>query len=246
MDYQLTFQKWFSPQKPKSYKNWDERLDAIKEAYNKSFDRNIFEIDPENIEHEITEINKNLENRFNVQNKTFAIFNQKAANGIPQAIIKTWFISFLRDVDKNANNEEMVEDTVENKISTKNSFHYEVDLQNALNTQIEKLFPEYKIFGNNGEGIQYKIGGKKIDLLLEHKENDQLLVIELKAGTADFRAFGQIAMYIGLLSEKFTDRVINGVIIAKEIDYSLIKASLINKNIKLMAYEMEFNLEEII
>jgi len=34
---------------------------------------------------------------------------------------------------------------------------------------------------------------------LENKVENTLLAIELKAGTADFRVFGQISMYIGLL-----------------------------------------------
>jgi len=33
--------------------------------------------------------------------------------------------------------------------------------------QINELFPEYKIYGENSEGIEYLIESKKIDILLE-------------------------------------------------------------------------------
>ena len=86
------------------------------------------------------------------------------------------------------------------------NFTYERDLQSSLILQAEQLFPSYRIFGQNNEGIEYNIEGKRIDLLLEHKSEDKLLVIELKAGVADFKVFGQISMYLGLLSKKYPEK----------------------------------------
>jgi len=109
--------------------------------------------------------------------------------------------------------------------------------------QAEELFPGYKVFGDNEEGKEYNIGGKKIDLLLEHKTENKLLVVELKAGLADSKVFGQISMYIGHLMQKFRDKEISGVIIAGEIDDTLKMAILSNRNIKAMTYKMKLTLE---
>ena len=77
-------------------------------------------------------------------------------------------------------------------------------LQRALCSQVAELFPGYKIYGENKQGIEYGIGNRRIDILLEHLETSDLLVVELKSGEADYRVFGQISMYMGLLQDKFS------------------------------------------
>jgi len=124
------------------------------------------------------------------------------------------------------------------------NFTYERDLQNSLISQAEYLFPGYKIFGKN-EGIEYIIEGKRIDLLLENKEENTFLAIELKAGEADLKVFGQISMYIGLLKRKFPDKKIKGCIIAGEIDETLKYACSTNENIVLHEYQMKISIVEI-
>ncbi len=46
-----------------------------------------------------------------------------------------------------------------------NNFTYEKDLKFSLCNQVPTLFPDYKIFGENNEGIEYPIEGKRIDVL---------------------------------------------------------------------------------
>jgi len=122
---------------------------------------------------------------------------------------------------------------------------YERDLQKALVKQAEKLFPGYKIFGDGLDGVEYQIEGKRIDLLLENLEKNELIAIELKAGMADFKVFGQISMYLGLLKKEFPQKSIKGVIIAGKIDETLKYAKITNENIKIMEYNMELILNEI-
>jgi hypothetical protein len=122
------------------------------------------------------------------------------------------------------------------------NFVYETDLQNSLVRQAEELFPGYKIYGDNLEGIEYPIEGKRIDLLLESKTEDKLLAIELKANVADFKVFGQISMYLSLLETQFPDKKIDGIIIAGEIDNTLKIASRRDKSIKLKSYKMSLEL----
>lgn len=125
-----------------------------------------------------------------------------------------------------------------------NNFAYEKDLQTALYSHISELFPRYRIFGGLGIGVEYSIGGRRIDVLLEHEENESLMVVELKSGEADFKVFGQISMYIGLLKMQFPERNISGVIVAGSIDESLVQACEITDKISLKTYRMSIELED--
>ncbi len=74
------------------------------------------------------------------------------------------------------------------------------------------------------------------------------MAIELKAGATDYKTFGQISMYLGLLSKQFPNipkENINGIIIAGEIDRTLKDACLITDRVKLMEYTMKLSLTEI-
>lgn len=145
--------------------------------------------------------------------------------------------------------EKIVDEDIEDKelliLSEKSqNFSYEKDLKNSIIYQIQDLFPGYEIFGNDNEGIEYYIEGKRIDILLESADKKTLLVVELKSGLADYKVFGQISMYLGLLSERFEDKELKGCIIAGEIDKGLKKASLTNKSITLRSYNMKITLQE--
>jgi hypothetical protein len=124
------------------------------------------------------------------------------------------------------------------------NFAYEKDLQTALCSHISELFPDYHIYGGIGIGVEYSIGGKRIDVLLEHEQSKNLLVVELKSGEADFKVFGQISMYIGLLKRQFPERNISGVIIAGSIDDSLVQATEITDKVSLKTYRMSIELED--
>lgn len=129
-------------------------------------------------------------------------------------------------------------------IQTNQSFSYERDLQTSLCLQITELFPQYKIYGSNSEGIEYSINNRRIDVLLENIETKDLLIIELKSGDADYRVFGQISMYIGLLQEKFPNKNIQGIIIAGSMQDSLKQAVSTTDKVKLRTYRMNIELEE--
>jgi hypothetical protein len=135
-------------------------------------------------------------------------------------------------------------ETDNNIIGKSNNFAYEKDLQTALCSHISELFPDYNIYGGLGIGIEYTIGGKRIDVLLEHEQSKDLLVVELKSGEADFKVFGQISMYIGLLGHQFPERNINGVIVAGSIDESLVNACKITNKVSLKTYRMSIELED--
>lgn len=125
-----------------------------------------------------------------------------------------------------------------------NNFAYEKDLQTALCSQISELFPSYRIYGGLPIGVEYSIGGRRIDVLLEHESEASLLVVELKSGEADFKVFGQLSMYIGLLQRQFPEKIISGVIVAGNIDESLVQACETSERINLKTYRMSIELED--
>jgi len=57
------------------------------------------------------------------------------------------------------------------------NFAYEKDLQTTLCAQITELFPGHRIFGELNTGIEYSIGGRRIDVLLEEINSDNLLAV---------------------------------------------------------------------
>ena len=127
-------------------------------------------------------------------------------------------------------------------IASSNNFSYEKDLKKSMVTQITELFPEYKIYGENNEGVEYLIEGKKIDILLENNDGN-LFAIELKSVTANYKVFGQLSMYLGLLMHRFPDKKIRGCIVAGEIDNTLKSATKITELITLKTYKMKLVLQ---
>jgi len=138
--------------------------------------------------------------------------------------------------------EDIVTEDIDLLSALPQSFVYETDLQNSLVRQAEELFPGYKIYGDSLEGIEYQIEGKRIDLLLENDTENKLLAIELKANVADFRVYGQISMYLNLLEDQFPDRIIEGIVIAGEIDNTLKMAARRDKAVKFKSYKMSLEL----
>jgi len=158
-------------------------------------------------------------------------------NGTVRSAIK----AFLRFKESSNDMEEKELETTEALGITK-IFSYERDLRTAMISQIAELFPEYKIFGGNDEGIDCLIEGERIDLLLE-KSDEGLLAVEFKPGLANYEIFGRISMRLGLLMEKFPDREIRGCIVAGEIDQTLKSATKTTDIVSLMTYTMKLELK---
>jgi hypothetical protein len=139
---------------------------------------------------------------------------------------------------------EQVVDEVPPEDFAPTNFAYERDLQRTLCAQVAELFPEHRIFGGTSIGVEYSIGGRRIDVLLEHETTAALLAVELKSGVADFRTFGQLSMYIGLLQTQFPDRTISGVIVAGSVDDSLRQAASTSTRVNLKVYRMSLELDD--
>jgi len=177
------------------------------------------------------------------QSGTYAEFGNKGKGTKRNAIAR--YVEYFAQSKTTSQTEVStdIDSPFESKIINQN-FSYERDLQTSLSLQIDKLFPNYKIFGNASEGIEYTINNRRIDVLLENKTSKDLLAIELKSGEADYKVFGQISMYLGLLQEKFPDRKSKGIIIAGSIQDSLKQAVMITDKIELRTYKMNIELEK--
>jgi len=165
-------------------------------------------------------------------------------NGTNRAAINSLYRFRQNTINIDFSTSDSIEDTNEFElIDNTNNFSYERDLKSTIVYQIAELFPEYKIYGTENDGIEYLIGGKRIDILLEKKDGS-LLAIELKAGLANYKVFGQISMYLGLLMDKFPEKKeIKGCIIAGEIDETLKRATKITDLVELMTYTMKLELK---
>ena len=180
-----------------------------------------------------------------IKSGKFSAFGDQS-NGTPRAAIIQYFDFFDEVQGRGLNDTSEFEGEVRNLNSeSPDRFSYESDLQTALCSNILELFPGYNIYGGLGVGVQYSVGGKKIDVLLEHKDNGNLLVIELKSGEASHEVFGQISMYIGRIQEEFPERVVRGMIIAGSINENLVYACRAESQVSLKTYRMSIDLEDV-
>jgi hypothetical protein len=120
-----------------------------------------------------------------------------------------------------------------------NSFIVEGNVKHLMAAKAEELFPGYKIVKKQNE--------KKDLLVLENINKNELLIIKLKEGFADNNVIPSILEYCGSLPKEFENKSIKGLIIAGEIDESLVKAcSTPLMDIGIMKYQVEINLEKIV
>ena len=236
--------------KKQKFKTWlikNGYADNTSTSYSYSIDRiskHLSEIKNEKINlYEINDLNfiKKLVESYSAIGNYSEIGNE--GRGTVRNAIKK-FYSFkenVNDLTYDLDDEEIENDDVTDLSIT--NFNYERDLKNSMVSQISELFPEYKIYGKNNEGIEYLIDGKRIDILLE-KNDGCLLAVELKSGVANFKVFGQVSMYLGLLMNRFPDKQIKGCIVAGEIDLTLKNATKTTNSISLKTYKMNLELQD--
>ena len=207
MDIQEQFREWFKSQMPESYKNWDNKLSEIKNAYFTSFKSNVFDVDLDNKKLSIDNILSNLRNRYHVPDKTFADYNKKSSNGIPQAILKTWLIPFLGNYKSGItiNNTKIIKT---NKNPKKYSNHYteENSLSDKPNEIIDRTMDIIKDINQECK----ECGKSQIFKVSEH--NDYL--IDIKHSCESLSIYKDLTNYIYKII--FKDFILNLYIIIYE------------------------------
>jgi RecB family endonuclease NucS len=119
------------------------------------------------------------------------------------------------------------------------TFGLERDLQKALRNNIEQLERGLKIIDG---GKERKVESGFIDITAKDKSGTTV-VIELKAGSADREAIGQIAGYIGDLQA--TDQSVRGIIVASEFPPAVVSALGALPNLQLRRYRFNFSFEAV-
>lgn len=126
-----------------------------------------------------------------------------------------------------------VEESIEASVSL------ERDLHSYLAVRVSEIEPGLTLVEN---GIEYKTEAGRIDLLARDV-NNHLVVVELKAGKAKDSALGQLLGYMGCLST--SDANVRGILVASSFDPRVVFAARGLSSIKLVEYQLSFNLKEI-
>jgi len=116
------------------------------------------------------------------------------------------------------------------------AFGLERDLQLALRRSIEQLEPGLTVIDGDREQT---VASGRIDITARDRDGTTV-VIELKAGTADRDAIGQILSYIGDLTDG-TSRL-RGIMVAREFSARAIAAARV-PNIRLVRYGFRFSFD---
>jgi len=126
-----------------------------------------------------------------------------------------------------------VEESIEASVSL------ERDLHSYLATRVSEIESGLTLVEN---GVECQTEAGRIDLLARDA-NNHLVVVELKAGKGKDSALGQLLGYMGCLSASESN--VRGILVASNFDSRVIFAARGLANVKLVRYQLSFNLEEI-
>ena len=124
--------------------------------------------------------------------------------------------------------------------SMETTFGLERDLQSALRANISQLEKELKI---TDSGKERGVPSGKIDILAATSDGTYV-VVELKAGTADGTAIGQILAYMGDLAGEAKGKV-RGILLAGDFSTKAISASKAVPNVELRKYGFKFSFQKV-
>jgi hypothetical protein len=133
------------------------------------------------------------------------------------------------------------DDDIENEVdeSLEASVSLERDLHCYFASRVQRIEDGLKLVE---DGVEYNTEAGDIDLLARDAENN-LVVIELKAGKAKDAAIGQLLGYMGCL---LTDSSkVRGILIASSFDPRTVYAAKGHPYIKLVKYQLSFSLQEV-
>lgn len=97
------------------------------------------------------------------------------------------------------------------------------------------------------DGIEYPTEVGPIDILAQDNKGN-FTIFELKLMRGPDKALGQILRYMGWVKDKMgkeKGKDVDGIIVASQIDEKLKYAATMTPNIKLLEYELTFNIKEV-
>ena len=119
------------------------------------------------------------------------------------------------------------------------AFGLERDLQMALRHNIDQLEPGLTITDG---GREQTVNSGRIDITCTDEQGGTV-VIELKAGTADRDAMGQILSYIGDLTDGNTR--VRGILVAHDFTDRAIAAARAATTVRLVRYGFRFTFDPV-
>lgn len=122
---------------------------------------------------------------------------------------------------------------------TEITFGLERDLQRALRDNITQLEPGLIITDG---GSEKTVEAGRIDITTEDT-NDNIVVIELKAGTAQPDAIPQLLAYMGTI-ENPDGKPVRGILVANDFAPRVVQAAKAVPNISLKAYSFQFSFQD--
>ncbi len=159
---------------------------------------------------------------------------------VPSQLRSSFGYAYLPD-----NYEELISDE---KPVTVTSISVEKDLRKYLVANLNSLEEGLTLYegkGKSGEEYAIDTGKMRIDILATDQEKN-LIVIELKAGTANIDTFGQISAYMGWINQNFDNKEqVRGIIVANNFDEKIKYAVSLIPDIALKQYELNFNFRDI-
>ncbi|MDP2896656.1 MAG: endonuclease NucS [bacterium] len=146
--------------------------------------------------------------------------------------------------DDNADEDTVIEGEEESEVEdlVGAALSIERDLEQFLSTNLSVLGEGLTLYTSNGVcGRQVSAGGAgEIDLLGVDK-NSNLVVIELKAGTAHDQVSGQILRYMGWVKKHLAgEESVRGIIVANDFTEKMKYAALAMPNVSLVRYRVSF------
>ena len=162
---------------------------------------------------------------------------QTCALPIYKSQINTGRIDLSNTEESNITFENEIEESISESIDTQVSL--EKDLQQYLSNRVNEIESGLVLVE---DGVEFKTEAGYIDILTKD-QNENYVVIELKAGKAKDAALGQILGYMGCLSNALNN--VRGILVASSFDKRVIYAVKALPNIKLVSYELNFKLSSI-
>ncbi len=116
----------------------------------------------------------------------------------------------------------------------------ERDLQSSLRRSIAHLHEGLAIIDN---GLERVVQSGRIDITARDS-NGAIVAIELKAGTADRAAVGQIAAYMGDLMVEEPDTTVLGILVAADFHPNVLSAARAIPGLSLKRYAVTFDFSD--
>lgn len=112
----------------------------------------------------------------------------------------------------------------------------ERDLQAALRHAIEQLEPGLEIID---DGAERSVSSGFIDITAKDTKGE-IVVIELKTGTARQKAVAQVLSYMGDVADEEPDAPVRGILVAGDFDKKARAAARVVPSLSLRAYRVNF------